>query len=268
MFKKSMLFTVILTLSSMALAQNAQQKMMAEALAHPDATTTCSVTFSSGTGLNATKFCVTVNGNITQFSVAGQEMIAVGVIGEGYGICDTTTEVSYYDYAYNESGNWGAPTFIHNGNVVTVTRLTSDGIWSLKQTITNLPATAAGPGSAKVSMALKNLSGITRIAILLRYADVDADNDFAGNDFDYTSQTAFGLEPGENRGLAITNNTFSSTIGQITYTQSTPVGPDPCKPFVFAASQPFQGDGSTVQFWDVTTPHNVTKTVISTYKPI
>lgn len=43
----------------------------------PDATTTCTYTFTSGTGNAYMKYCVTKNGNIVQFqSPMGQEFIA------------------------------------------------------------------------------------------------------------------------------------------------------------------------------------------------
>jgi hypothetical protein len=38
------------------------------------------------------------------------------------------------------------------------------------------------------------------------YVDVKADGDQTGNDFGFTEQTAFGLEPNEGRGLRNTNN--------------------------------------------------------------
>jgi hypothetical protein len=267
MFQKSVLFALVLTLSSFVLAQSQSQPQVASDTPSPDSTTTCDVTFSSGTSTNATQFCVTVNGNVAQFSVAGGEMIAVGTVLEGYGVCDSTANVAYYDWAAFASGTWGSPTFTHSGNVVTVTRTTTDSLWQLKQTITHVPAAASGPGSAKVSMALKNLSGISRDAYIMRYADVDADNDQSGNDFDFTGQTVFGLEP-SNRGLGSTNNTFNINFGQDTFAQNTPAPPSPCTPFTTYASHPFHGDGSIVQFWSMTVPHNATKTVVSTYKPI
>ena len=58
-------------------------------------TTSCSWTFNSGVGHNATQYCVTANGNITQFSRGGAEYIAAGGYYEGYGICDTTAGVEY-----------------------------------------------------------------------------------------------------------------------------------------------------------------------------
>lgn len=234
-----------------------------------DATSTCDVTFTSGTGENATQWCVTVNGNITQFSVDGQEMIDFGQVLEGYGICDVTASAGeYYDWAEYDSGNWAAPTFTHGGNTVTVTRLTSDGLWSLKQTIINTPATATGPGAAKITMALKNLSAIPKIAYLVRYADVDADSNDLDNDMDFTSQTSFGLFPGFNRGLASTNDTFNSAIVQTAFDQDTYEAPDPCSAFTNLATQPFNGDGSIGQFWSFNIARNATRTVVSTYKPI
>jgi hypothetical protein len=58
---------------------------------------------------------------------------------------------------------------------------------------TNFPATASGRGSAKVSMAPKNLGAATQGIQLSRFADVDADKK-ALNNFDYTNQTAYGLK--------------------------------------------------------------------------
>ena len=269
MLRKSTLF-VIIALSSLAVAKDKSRDVPTEG-ASPSgyASSTCDVTFSSGSSTNATKFCITVNGNIAQFSVAGGEMIAVGGVGEGYGICDPSTGVQYYDYAYLDSGNWLSPTFTHNGNVVAITRKTADGIWQLKQTITNVPATASGPGSAKVAMTLKNLSSVSRAAYIMRYADVDADGDGAGNGFDFTAQTAFGLEPHSNRGLGSTNNTFNINFGQDTFAQSANGGPLPCNAFVNFAPQPFHGDGSIVQFWAFPMGGlNSTHTAVSTYKPI
>jgi hypothetical protein len=272
MFRICLLFAALVAVSSLALAQGKTQE---EALAEKsfvvgDATTSCNVTFSSGIGVNATKFCVTANGNITQFSVGGHELIAVGQTGEGYGICDSTTgEIGYYDYGYEDSGNWQSPIFTHSGNVVTVTRTTSDGIWQLKQTITHVPATAAGPGSAKVSMALKNLSGTPRFAEILRYADVDP-GDYSHDDFDYTQYTAFGLDPSSSNsvGMSITNNTFNTNVADpIAYALSTFNGPFPCSEET--SDRPFNGDGSIVMQWFFSEfAHNATKTVVSTYKPI
>jgi len=81
--------------------------------------------------------------------------------------------VAYYDYATNDSANWGPTTLLSStATSVKFVRTTSDGIWQLTQTITELPATAQSPASAKVTMALKNLTGVPRTAYLMRFADM------------------------------------------------------------------------------------------------
>jgi hypothetical protein len=266
------LLFALLLLSSWAPAQ--QERQPQSVSPNPDATIECAVIFSSGTGANLTKFCVTVNGNIPQFSIGGNEMIYVGQVGEGYGLCDATASTRYYDYAYTDSGNWLPPTLTQSGNIVTVTRETSDGIWQLKQTITAIAATAALPGSAKIAMALKNLSATTRSVALLRFADVDADGKITTNNFDYTAQTALGLDPEgaySGRGLAITNDTFFNPpdSGSVApFAQTTDNGPDPCNSFVDQASHAFTGDGSIVLLWGALVGPRKTTTFTGAYKPI
>jgi hypothetical protein len=97
---------------------------------------------------------------------------------------------------------------------------------------------------------------------------VDADGDVSGNDFDFTSETAYGLEPGFGRGLQSVNNTYNGSFGQLAYAQGEFNGPNPCSPFANISAQPFHGDGSIVQFWDFTANGGVSNTVVSTYKPI
>lgn len=263
------LVVALLLLSSWALAQRGEQAASMPS-SGPDATTACDFSFSSGSGANLTKFCVTENGNIAQLSVAGNEMIAVGQIGEGYGICDDSTFVGYFDYAYADSGNWQPSTASLSGKVVTVTRQTSDGLWKLKQTITSVLATASSPGSVKVAMALENLSGTNRNAFIIRFADVDADGHKTSN-FDFTSQTALAISPEgpfAGRGLSLTNDTFNSGITQTAFTLNTFNGPNPCNSGANISSQPFVGDGSSVMFWAYTAGAHKTTTLTSTYKPI
>jgi len=64
-----------------------------------------------------------------------REHIAVGAAGEGYGVCDNTGAVAYFDYAdYGDSGNWGAPTLVsQTATSVKIARTTSDGVWTLTQ---------------------------------------------------------------------------------------------------------------------------------------
>jgi len=254
-----------LTLCPFALAQ----QNSGQAAVGPDSTTTCSVTFTSGSGHNATQFCVTVNGNVIQLSRGGDEYIQVGGPGEGYGICDLTTGVGYFDYGFNESGNWNPSTLTTTSTKAISTRTTADGIWQITNTITKVAATATGPGSVKVGVKIKNMTGINRTIIFVRQADADflrgGVSDF-NNDFDFTQDTSWGIEPGFRSGLSLTTNTFSFAYDA--YTQSIPSGPDPCSPGAALAPQPFVGDGSIAMVYELVVPKGTVKTINMTYKPI
>src|SRR5215813_6574679 len=197
------------------------------ALAQGNPATSCSFTFGSGTGKNATQFCVSSNGNIVQFSrPAGVEYIANGNPGEGYGLCDFSSTVEYRDYADDGASGWGPAALLSsNSSSVAIARTTNDGNFTLTQTIKNVKATAKGPGAATVSMALRNNTRNSRVVYIERYANVDIGGDPTVNHFDYTLDTAYGLNP-SNYGLASTNNTF--TFGWDAGVLSDGHGPLPC----------------------------------------
>ncbi len=273
MSKKWMLLIAVLVLSSLVLAQTHQptQKEAAALAASPD-TTSCAYSFSSGSGTNYTQYCLTVNGNIVQLQrPSGVEYISYGLVSEGYGVCDLYSNTAYYDYAANDSGNWSPTTLVSStATSVKLNRATIDGIWQLTQTITQVKATAKSPGAVTVTMAIKNLTGITRTVYLLRFADVDAAGQTT-NDFDYTLETAYGLKtystPGGNSwGLGLTNNTES--FGHMAFTQNDYNGPPPCNWNVNMAPQPFEGDGSIGHIYTIVVPKSATKTVTLTYKPM
>jgi hypothetical protein len=168
--------------------------------------TNCAYTFTSGSGASYLQFCVTENGNIVEFnSPEGVEQIRQGAYGEGYGICDFNRSTAYYDFAGDgNSGNWDAPLLIsHNATLVKIARTTSDGVWTLTQTISMVPG--AKP-YAKVLMALKNNAPPICCggegAYLMRWADADpdhADPSHGGDgfleDFDRTLDSAWGYIP-------------------------------------------------------------------------
>jgi hypothetical protein len=266
MLNRNVILTALLTVSSLALAQQQSKQGTRAATASPNATTTCAATFTSGTDITATQYCVTTNGNITQFSRGGDEYIQVGDISEGYGICDSVMGTGYFDYASSDSSNLGPATFTSTATKAVSTRKTSDGVWQITNTITEVAANGSGPGSAKVSMQIKNLTNVARDIILVRMADVDFSSngtDDVNNDFDFTRDTAYGLEPGFNSGLSVTNNTF---VEASAFTLDFSVGPDPCN-FQFGP-QRFFGDGSIGVVYVLTAPKGATKTVNLTYKPI
>jgi hypothetical protein len=276
-FTKLSFFAAVLALSTLALAQQAaQDKSNSNQLnsnqpnsgqANPESTT-CSSSYSSGPLNTFTRYCLSANGNIVQFdSPSGFEYINNGDLMEGYGFCDVTPNVAYYDYASIDSGNWGATTVTTtNATTQVFVRNTADGLWQLKQTITQIKATPSGPGSVKITMALKNLSAIARDVTLLRVANVDAGATTISDEFVSSFNSAFGQEPGVSWGLGLTTNTFSFAHNGIV--QTVPTGPNPCHYVTNLSNTSFVGDGSIGHVYAISVPKGATKTVVMTYKPI
>jgi hypothetical protein len=268
MKKTTVLFVVLLAFSSWLVGQQRTQAQAAEEA--PD-TTACSFNYSSGAGSTSTAYCLSVNGNIVQFSSpAGYELIDAGSVYEGYGVCDLTegsgNYVPYFDYARTDSGNWG-DTVVSAPNVTTrkFVRVTADGIWQLTQTIKQVKANATSAGSVRITMALKNITGAPRHASVLRMADLDA-GDHLNNHFVADRNSAWGVEFA-GYGLSLTTNTF--VFSQSGFVQTTFSGPDPCNYGVNLTDEPFVGDGSILHFYSlgIVNPGK-TKTVVMTYKPI
>lgn len=274
MLNNTMWLSLILSLTSAALAQGRVQPSPAvkrvEAVA-PQASQNCQVTYSSGTSYTATQFCVTVNGNISQFSVRGTPLFPPpgnAADLEGYGFCDVTGGLRYLDYAAYDNDSWSTSTLKQSGNTVTVTRETADGNWQLTQTIVNIPANAGAVGSVKITMKLKNLSSTARAVNLVRFATPDVGG--LKNIYNTSQYSASGLfEYGV--GLTLSVNSFLANFGQEAYVQNIQSGPDPCAPLGFwEMTLPYYGYGSIAVLWS---QGNMTKvapkgtvTVISTYQ--
>ena len=226
----------------------------------PDTTTTCTYSFTSGTGNKFLKYCVTVNGNIVTFqSPAGREYLATAPIGEGYAFCDFGTATQYFDYAgYGDSGNWQAPVKVSSSTTsVKISRKTTDGRFTLTQTITQ----NAGNALAQVTMALVNNSTTTRHVGLLRYADIDADGSL-NNTFDYTNRTAIGYN---NFGYGLQLAYVSGSAFNGAYSQDIPGGPNACQIFTSVLG-PFNGDGSVFAQVDMMLNKGASGTFVTTYK--
>jgi hypothetical protein len=261
-----MLCGVLFALSAVALAQ---QPVQDNAEQYATASATCSFSYSSGPLTTFTRYCLSANGNIVQLdSPSGFEYINNGNLMEGYGLCDFTPNVSYYDYASIDSGNWGSTTVTTpNATTKVFVRTTADGIWQLTQTITQIKATASSTGSVKITMALKNLSNIARNNLtLLRVANVNAGPVATNNEFVSSFNSAFGQEPGASWGLGLTTNTFTFAHNGIV--MNVPTGPDPCHYVTNVVNTSFVGDGSIGHVYNVSVPKGGTKTVTITYKPI
>lgn len=246
--------------SSASAAGKTQQQANSDAVS-PDVTDTCSYTFTSGSGTTYLKFCVTVNGNIVEFeSPSGVEQIRQGTFGEGYGICDMSTNVAYFDYSSDgDSGNWKAPIKVSStATMVKIERTTTDGLWTITQTITSIAGTNP---YAKVLMALKNNSSTPKEAYVLRWADVDpgnadnTDTSFLEN-FDSTLDSAWGYVPHGSTpafGLMFQNvgNPVPATVPyeRAGFSQYLAEGAAPCDPTGYYESPVTNADGSILYIW-------------------
>lgn len=235
----------------------------------PFATDTCSFNFTSGANNTFLQYCVTVNGNIMQLQTPlGQSQIALNTDGEGYGICDFTGggSTNYSDYGLvGTTANWNPATLLsQSATSVKIARTTSDGIWTLTQTITQVASTS----SIKVTMTLKNNTAVDRGVQILRYADVDAAG-VVGNTLDSTINSAMAFNSvgrGNSFGLAL-QNVGTSPFTYLGYIQNTPLGPSPCAPFANHPVGPLTGtDGSVVMTYVITVPKGSSKTVTVSYK--
>jgi len=222
-----------------ALAQQSQKDGQAVLLS----TITCQSIFLSGSGNSYLNFCVTQNGNISTLE-SPQTFSQIYLGAEGYGICDTTTgKVGYNDWGrYGDSGNWLDPSIVQPNGVntfpLTITRTTSDGVWSLKQVFSRNTTTP----SVKVTMTLRNNSAVPRVVYLERFADVDADGAPGSNRFDGDKNASWGhLDHGVMlRAASGTHNMSGFVVPALAQ--------DPCA--LTPQSLPFIGDGAAMYDWE------------------
>jgi len=261
----------ILSCCSLAAGQSYHQTVNSPQL--PLALVSCQSTFTSGSGLNYLQFCVTANGNITEFqSPQGIEHLNEGTVGEGYGVCDGSTFTRYQDYAgFGDTGNWNLSTITQpkgpNTFPLKITRQSSDGVFLLTQTFSQVAAEKI----AKISMILKNTSTSSRSFTLVRYADVDANNADGGdfnNQFTADSDSAFGynwaLNPTQ-YGLML--STEPTSFIHLAFVQISSLGPDPCDFATnLATNDTYFGDGSVAIAFQFTLAPGKSATIAVTYK--
>lgn len=197
------------------------------------ADTTCDTALSSGSGANFMKICISNDGNVVGFqSPSGFEHIRVGTIGEGYAVCTTIGgEIATnhgYDVGFAESG-WGPPTVLQpsgpNTLPLTITRTTTDNIFTLKQTFARNAATK----EVTVTMTLTNISTSVQPAVqIFREVDFDVDNIASPNIFFQSLDTVSaelgstnlsgGASDGTGHGIQITAQSFA--VGHNTFVQT------------------------------------------------
>jgi hypothetical protein len=268
--KTIVLAVALAVLCSIGFAATPNQKQSAavQGATHSPAVSVCSFTFTSGTLDTFLKFCVTANGNITQFETPlGVEDVAIGDASEGYGICDFTSNTEYFDYAdAGASTNWGPSSVVQQtSKSIKIARTSSDGVWTLTQTINQI---AGNLPSAQVVMALKNNTATDRSVRLMRFVDVDADGNF-NNELDATNKAAFGWNSFglQNAYGLVLFNVGKSPFDHAGFVQNIAGGPAPCNPFAFASLTTLTNtDGSLVHLYNIDVPKGMTKTVTVGYK--
>jgi hypothetical protein len=211
--KTSVVVALILVLLSVSLAAQAQSAKSKQDLTNGPDTADCAFNFSSGANNTYFRFCVTTTGNIPEIETPQGHLQMSFDRHEGYGLCNESPIVVYYDYGqFGDSGNWGAASVVsQTAKGVKIARTTIDGIWTLTQTFTLIPTTP----SVKVVMALKNNTSASRVAYLLRHADIDADWNNTGvveNNFSATTDGAFGWNASVPFGL---NNGFGLALENV-----------------------------------------------------
>jgi hypothetical protein len=263
---KSTLLIIIAMCAICALAQAQNAAASSKKAAHPE-TASCYATFNTA----LPNFCVTANGNIQNFFYpAGYSQIYT----DGYGVCDyTSSPVGYFDIAVAYSGNWqtsvvkepsGSNTF-----PLTITRTSSDGIWTLTQVFSRSTADAY----VKVVITLKNNTGVARNVLMTRYVDIDADASPATNYFDGTINSAWGYQSAAvsypNHGLTIrANQSVHNFFGY-----NVPLGSyDPCDFSPNSVGSPTYGDEAVLYMFtpngNSVIPAEKSVTVTLEYRPM
>jgi len=217
-------------------------------------------TLSAGTS----EYCVSGGGNILTMTMQGHQQLSALIPGEGYGICDHTSGIEYFDYnAGGATSNWaGNGQQLSGPNPLVIFRKTDDGIWKLTQTFT-----PNKDGSIKVKMELSNETAVSRKATLVRYGNVSID----GTSSDYfvaTSVSAAAVDtadPVVSPGVQLLN---AGKLAGIPLVQNVPDGPHPCSPDANNAGPFAVTDGSLELYYDqFTVPKNGVKTATLVYRP-
>lgn len=190
-------------------------------------TTACQSSYQVGL-LN---FCVTANGNISEF-YSGTLNGA-----EGYGICAPDGSI-YYDLGlYGDSGNWAPPVITQpkgpNTFPLTIVRNTMGGQFSVTQQFS-----FAGAGSSVlVKLTVMTSSKFSQDATFFRYADVPGVDQYG----DQTLRTAFAWNRG---GSGMTAARSATGQAQLIAGGS----PNPCN-WTVPTALPLAGDAATLLTW-------------------
>src|SRR5262249_10155859 len=141
---------------------------------------------------------------------------------------------------------------------------TSDGIWTLTQTIMQVAKTS----SIKVTMSLKNNTKVSREVQFSRFVDVDAESTTL-NTIDATLNDAMiynSIGLGSPFGLAL-QNVGTSPFTYLGFVRNVDTPMNPCSPFTNKAQGPLTNtDGTGIMTYVITIPAGASKSVNVGYR--
>jgi hypothetical protein len=178
-------------------------------------------TFNSGAGANTFNTCISDTGNVVVFNNGGGEVINLGTVMEGYVVCADSG--NYYDTIVAASG-WGTPTISTPGVLpITITRSTTDGKFSLKQTF----AKDNTEHDLTITMSLKATGGARTNVRLMRAVDADVDENLSGSFVDLFDRSVDSVWARQSHGFSLTAETFGvSHVTSIRAFSGSPTGCD------------------------------------------
>lgn len=156
----------------------------------------CAVTFTNP-GPPALTACVSGHGNVNNLIYNPFGAALDNVSQEGYCLRDAGTSTVYYDAGGAEAG-WGVATQSSTATTTTVTRTTTDGVYTLTQNI----FFKYGSRLVLVGNLVKNNDTVSHSVRFSRYADLDIDQT-AGNDL--VDVAGVSVVAQETNGVALTS---------------------------------------------------------------
>jgi hypothetical protein len=184
--------------------------------------TGCTVTFTNP-GPPALSACVSGHGNVNQLSYNPFFGSASHINSEGYCLRDLNTSTVYWDETGAEAG-WGVATQSSTATTTTVSRTTTDGVYTLTQNV----FFKYGSRLVLIGNLLKNNDTVSHTVRFNRYADIDMEANSVGDEFDTAGASVFAQEI---NGVALTslgNPALVDKVGIETYANWLSTGRSTC----------------------------------------
>jgi hypothetical protein len=157
----------------------------------------CAVTFTNA-GPPALTACVSGHGNINDLIYGPFTGPIDHVNSEGYCLRDLSSTAVYWDAGVGGEANWGVASQSSTATTTTVTRTTTDGVFTLTQNI----FFKYGSRLVLIGNLLKNNDTVAHPVAFVRYADFDMEGSSASDVFDTAGASVFAQET---NGVALTS---------------------------------------------------------------